>query len=162
MFRVIIIYQHLGAWIALHRNGFLRGVWSREQRETMWERTAADPWPNVYITMTTVRWWSAWWMHSPSLQEMRVVCCWCVFNLNLNGDKPGQMAFQIPGGFLDLGWSVGQSFLFHILDPTVHIVWQSTLNLIPKFWLCWGDQILLVASDLYWCEVRAFSLVGGF
>lgn len=137
--------------MALHRNGFLRGVWSREQREIMWEVAAAGPWPNGCITMTTACWWSACWTQSPSLQETKVVCCWCVVNLNSNGVKPSQMAFQIPGGLLDLGWSVGQSFLLHILDPPVHIICQGILNLIPKFWLCWGTcgQILHTYHQIY-------------
>lgn len=133
IYRAIIIYQqHFGALITLHRNGSLR--------EIMWEMTAAIAWPNGCITMTTAHWWSICRMHSPSPQETKGVCYWLTVNLNLNGVKPGQVVFQIPGGLLDSGWSVGQSFLLYILDPTVHIIWQGTLSLVPKFWLCWGDM----------------------
>lgn len=95
---------------------------------------------------------------------MRVVCCWCVVSLNLDGVKPGQKTFQIPGGLLDLYGQLGSRFFYTFQIPQFtsfgNVPWTSSPNSDSVEVTC--SQILLVPSDLYWREARAFPLAGGF
>lgn len=90
-----------------------------------------------------------------SWQETKTVCCWDLVHLNWNGVKPGQMVSQISTRPLWF-WVVSLAVLsfMHFKSYSSHHL-AGALNLVSKFWLCWGGMQPDAASTI------GFTLVGG-